>query len=270
MAGFLSPISVQGADAAAFLHGQFTTDITGLAPGRACLSAWCDPKGRVIATFILARQDEAFLLLAPDDMKEAFVKRLNMFVLRSNVVIAGAGQEDAAQSPYLPGMDGVDPETSFTRRGIPLLHPETSGRFLPQELNLDRLDAVSFTKGCYPGQEIIARLRYRGAVKRRLCHAITDNTTRLQPGAALLPEGEDRHIGTIINSAITDEGQELLVVLERPFIETGGVVAEDFPTLPVKSIKETNGIGQPGPATSSRDLVMASLNPSNNPFSNID
>ena len=243
MAGFLSPISIQGADAAAFLQGQFSTDVTGLAPGRACLSAWCDAKGRVIATFILARQDEAFLLLVPDDIKETFVKRLKMFVLRADVAIADAREEDVPQFPQLPGTGGDASETALIRQGIPLLHPGTSGRFLPQELNLDRLDAVSFTKGCYPGQEIIARLRYRGAVKRRLCHAMTDNTTRLQPGAALLPEGEDRHIGTVINSAITDKGQELLVVLERPFIGSGQVVVEDFPASPIKLIKKTTGNG---------------------------
>ena len=243
LSDFLAPIKVEGADAAGFLHGQFTTDVTGLASGRADLSAWCDAKGRAIATFILARQDEAFLLLAPDDITETFIKRLKMFVLRSDVVINNADEEDITQFPHLPGTDGDLSETALIRQGIPLLHTSTSGRFLPQELNLDRLDAVSFTKGCYPGQEIIARLRYRGAVKRRLCHAITDNTTRLQPGAALLPEGEDRHIGTVINSAITDEGQELLAVLERPFIESGYVVAENFPDRPVGSIKETTGTG---------------------------
>ena len=229
LSGFLSPISIQGADAAAFLHGQFTTDVIGLAPDRTCISAWCDAKGRTLATFILARQDEAFLLLAPDDITETFIKRLRMFVLRADVAIADAGEEDVPQFPGLPGTGGDISETALIRQGIPLLHPGTSGRFLPQELNLDRLDAVSFTKGCYPGQEIIARLRYRGAVKRRLCHAITDNTTRLQPGAALVPEGEERNIGTVINSAITGKDQELLIVLERPFAEAGCVAAEDFP-----------------------------------------
>ena len=226
---FLAPIKVEGADAAAFLHGQFTTDVTGLAPDRACISAWCDAKGRTTATFFLARQDETFLLLVPDDIKETFVKRLKMFVLRANVAIADAGEEDVPQYPQLPGTDGDVSEMALIRQGIPLLHTSTSGRFLPQELNLDRLDAVSFTKGCYPGQEIIARLRYRGAVKRRLCHAITDNTTRLQPGAALVPEGAERNIGTVINSAIAGKDQDLLIVLERPFVEAGCVAAEDFP-----------------------------------------
>ncbi len=226
---FLTPIKIEGADAAGFLHGQFTTDVTGLASGRAGLSAWCDPKGRVIATFILARLNGTFWLLLPEILKDTFLKRLKMYVLRADVVIVDAALEDIPQLPDLPVTDGDLSETALIRQGIPLLHPETGGRFLPQELNLDKLDAVSYTKGCYPGQEIIARLRYRGEVKRRLCHATTGNNTLLQPGSALVPEGEERNIGTVINSANTGKDQELLVVLERPFIETGRVVATCAP-----------------------------------------
>ena len=229
----LTALDIAGADAATFLHGQFTTDVTGLADGQAGLSAWCDPKGRALFTFILARRDEAFLLLLPADMRETFSKRLSMYRLRADVTIAAADAQAIPPIPYLSATDA----TTLIRQGIPLLHPPTSGRFLPQELNLDDLHALSFSKGCYPGQEIIARLRYRGAVKRRLCHAITDNSTLLTPGAALLPAGEDRHIGTVINSAITGINQELLVVLERPFIESGRVLVDGFPDRAVNSVK---------------------------------
>ena len=243
---FLTPIKIEGADAAGFLHGQFTTDITGLASGRAGLSAWCDPKGRVIATFILARLDEAFWLLLPEILKDTFLKRLKMYVLRANVNIVDANTEtgNIPELPaYISAIDGCDWQTTFIRQGIPWLSPTTSGRFLPQELNLDHLDALSYTKGCYPGQEIIARLRYRGEVKRRLCHATTDNNTLLQPGSALAPEGEERNIGTVVNSAITGKGQELLIVLERPFIGAGRVVAKNFAGRPINSIRETTGTG---------------------------
>ncbi len=221
----LTALKVAGADAATFLHGQFTTDVTGLADGQAGLSAWCDPKGRALFTFILARRDEAFLLLLPADMRETFSKRLSMYRLRADVAIADADAQAIPPTPYLSATDA----TSLIRQGIPLLHPPTSGRFLPQELNLDDLHALSFSKGCYPGQEIIARLRYRGAVKRRLCRAGTDNNTLLQPGAALLSSGEDKQVGAVINSAITDQGQELLIVLERPYIEAGQIIAESHP-----------------------------------------
>ena len=234
---YLAPIRIDGTDAAGFLHGQFTTDITGLAPGQTGLSAWCDPKGRVIATFILARLDDTFWLLLPGALKETFIRRLKMYVLRAavNIVDASAETEKIPELPtYLSAMDSDGWEPTFIRQGIPLILPVTSGRFLPQELNLDVLAALSYTKGCYPGQEIIARLRYRGEVKRRLCHATTENKTRLEPGAALIPDGEERNIGTVVNSAATDTGQELLIVLERPYIESGCVVAEDAPDFPLQ------------------------------------
>ena len=239
----LTPIKVEGADAADFLHGQFTADLTGLAAGEVGVSAWCDPKGRVITTFMLARLHDAFWLLLPEDMQEAFIKRLNMFVLRARVGIAAVGPEQVPSELRGSGLDEGDPETALLRQGIPLLHPATSGLFLPQELNLDKLNAVSFSKGCYPGQEIIARLRYRGAVKRRLCHALTDNPARLQPGAALQSEGEARNIGAVINSVITARGQELLAVLDHPFSDTGRVFADGFPDRVVNSIRETIGAG---------------------------
>ncbi len=243
---FFTTIKIDGADAAGFLHGQFTTDVTGLASGRAGLSAWCDPKGRVIATFILARLNGTFWLLLPEILKDTFLKRLKMYVLRANVNIvdASTGTGNIPELPaYISAMDGCDWQTTFIRQGIPWISPATRGRFLPQELNLDHLDALSYTKGCYPGQEIIARLRYRGEVKRRLCHATTDNNTLLQPGSALVPEGEERNIGAVVNSAITDKGQELLIVLERPFIGAGRVVAKSFADWPVNSIRETTGTG---------------------------
>ena len=228
--GFLAPVRIDGADAGEFLHGQFTTDVIDLIPGQTGLSAWCDAKGRVIATFILARLDDHFRLVLPDALKDSFVKRLQMYVLRADVNIVPSETHNIPPLPaFLSGMDNDAWETTSIRQGIPWLYPSTSGCFLPQELNLDHLDAVSFTKGCYPGQEIIARLRYRGEVKRRLCYATMDNKSCLQPGAVLVPEGEKKNIGVVVNSAITDKGQELLVVLERSFIESGHVVAKDIP-----------------------------------------
>ena len=77
-------------------------------------------------------------------------------------------------------------------------------------------------------------VHYRGEIKRRLCRATTQNKTRLEPGTALIADGEERNIGTVVNSAATDTGQELLIVLERPYIESGRVVAEDAPDCPLQ------------------------------------
>ena len=59
--------------------------------------------------------------------------------------------------------------------GIAEINAALSGEYLPQQLNFDALNAVSFQKGCYPGQEIIARLKYRGKVKKRLCPLVCDS-----------------------------------------------------------------------------------------------
>ena len=229
---FLAPLRITGADAAGFLHGQITTDVTGLAPGQTGFSAWCDPKGRVLATFILARLEQTFWLLLPHTLKETFMTRMKMYVLRAdvNIVDAGAAEERIPELPtYVAPMDDCGWEATFIRHGIPWITPATSGRFLPQELKLEHLDALSYTKGCYPGQEIIARLRFRGQVKRGVCHAVTDNSTLLAPGAGLALPGDEKNIGTVVNSVGTDKGQELLVVLEHDHIEAGKVVARDFP-----------------------------------------
>ncbi|HET7308165.1 MAG TPA: folate-binding protein [Gammaproteobacteria bacterium] len=82
--------------------------------------------------------------------------------------------------------DRAEPETwrlLDTLAGIPLLSPETSGEFVAQMLNLDELGAINFKKGCYAGQEVIARAHYRGQVKRRL--KLLFRNEPAQPGALL-------------------------------------------------------------------------------------
>ena len=261
----LALIEVSGADAPEFLHGQFTNEVLGLEDGKATLSAWCNPKGRVIATFLLCRSGDRYWLALPQALETAFLRRLKMYVLRASVNIAMADQgltlagmigAPAAQrraagvfpviSPAagLPDLALViagpgtlhelrtDPEgneqawdAANLRRGVPWLGEQTSERFLPQELNLDALGALSYDKGCYPGQEIIARLRYRGEVKRLLRRATAEGPLTPRPGAALTLPGETKTIGAVISAVSGPEASELLAVLERPFIKPGQILA---------------------------------------------
>lgn len=78
-------IAVTGDDARAFLHGQFTNDVEALGTGMAQWSGWCSPKGRLLATFLLARGDHGYLMMLPAEIAEPIRKRLTMFVLRSKV-----------------------------------------------------------------------------------------------------------------------------------------------------------------------------------------
>ncbi|MGH8532393.1 MAG: YgfZ/GcvT domain-containing protein, partial [Gammaproteobacteria bacterium] len=76
--------------------------------------------------------------------------------------------------------------------GIPMVGAATTGAFLPQMLNLDALGGVSFTKGCYPGQEVIARLQYRGQLKRRMYLALVEDAAAPRAGDPVYPHA---HLG---------------------------------------------------------------------------
>jgi tRNA-modifying protein YgfZ len=91
--------------------------------------------------------------------------------------------------------------------GIPEIYPETSGQFVAQMLNLDRIGAVSFTKGCYPGQEIVARAHHLGRVKRR-ARLFTADGAPPAPGASLTESG-----GTVLRAAAHGAGCLVLAVV---------------------------------------------------------
>ncbi len=97
------------------------------------------------------------------------------------------------------------------RAGLPTVVAATSEAFIPQMLNLDLLGGVSFTKGCYVGQEIVARTQNLGRIKRRMFHFRSPGTTRLEPGATI--HGPDGATGKVVMAARTDGDTELTAVI---------------------------------------------------------
>lgn len=111
-----------------------------------------------------------------------------------------------------PAMDALAPEPSVSDdkwrlvdilSGIPQVYPATAEAFIPQFINLDRVGGLSFSKGCYPGQEIIARLRYRGRVKQRLVAARARGLESLAPGDPVGAGDSGRKIGLVVDAAPT-------------------------------------------------------------------
>ncbi len=92
--------------------------------------------------------------------------------------------------------------------GVPAVRPETVAAFVPQMLNLQALGGISFTKGCYTGQEIVARTHYLGKLKRRMYRAHVDSDTPPRPGQALHGSGlgEEQDAGTIVAAAPSPKG----------------------------------------------------------------
>jgi tRNA-modifying protein YgfZ len=234
-------LSVTGEQAREFLHAQLTNDIAALPAGRAALAGWCSAKGRLLASFLVIPVQDGFLLQLAKDLTPAIAKRLTMFVLRAKVRIEDAsartqigawgampgvstaplavteagGQVTVAMAPgrflVIGEAAGTEvPEERWTleeiRAGRPLITSATQDMFVPQMVNYDALGAVNFQKGCYPGQEVVARAQYRGQVKRRMKKLEAPAGTALQPGQAYLG-------GTVVDAAAAPQAVELLAVM---------------------------------------------------------
>jgi tRNA-modifying protein YgfZ len=180
---------VRGPDAEDFLQRMVSNDVAALRPGGSCDALLLTSKARLIAPLrIWRRGDEDFLLLSEPELGE--VIRSNLMRARfaakceieaeehASAVVLGETAEGISCPDYgVPAhevldaaSDGADVEELERMRieaGTPRWGRELDDRVLPAEAGLDE-SAVSFTKGCYPGQEPIARLRYRGKVNRRL------------------------------------------------------------------------------------------------------
>jgi folate-binding protein YgfZ len=100
--------------------------------------------------------------------------------------------------------------------GLPAIQPQTADHFVAQMLNLDRLGGISFTKGCYPGQEIVARMHYLGNLKRRMFLGFADAGDATAPGTSVhLAEGDGQAVGEVVATAPHPErGTALLAVLQ--------------------------------------------------------
>jgi len=124
--------------------------------------------------------------------------------------------------------------------GIPVILPETQEMFLPQMVNLDAIGGISFKKGCYPGQEIVARTQYLGKLKRRMFLAHIDSTQTIKAGDALYSSDmEDQSSGNIVNAAPSPQGGfDVLAVIQQSSVGTGEIHWQSLqgPTLKIKPL----------------------------------
>lgn len=166
---------ISGADADAFLQGQLTQAMPTVV-GAMAVAGYCTPQGRLLATpRFLRRPDGDLEMLLPAVSAEWVVGRLRRFVMRSKVVFEpldlASSAAQAIQRLAQPAEAAAWLEAEM-RAGRPWLQATASAnppeeRFTPQMVNLDLVDGVSFTKGCYPGQEIVARTHYLGKSTKR-------------------------------------------------------------------------------------------------------
>lgn len=179
-------LSVTGEDAAIFLQGQITCDVHDISEHETRLGAFCNPKGKVIALFVIVKTSEGFLLVLPKSLLTTIQELLQRYKLRSKVEFSE--MENIPLTRFLKN----------TNVRTPWILPETSEQFIPQMLKLDQIGAVSFTKGCYTGQEIVTRTHYLGEVKRQLNLAFCDPSAYgIFPSLAIFNEN-DEEVGSVL------------------------------------------------------------------------
>ena len=251
-----SLIELSGPDAAAYAQAQFCNDVDALPVGGAQLSAWLNPDGRIRALFHLLRPaDDRFVLLLRGGDAAALVRPLKMFVLRLKtrvdvldgwtVAALAAGEAppdgalafavDAARRAALvpPGTDvpaaapgAVD---AWTRAdidaGLPWLPPHALDAVLPSWLDLARLSGISHKKGCYPGQEIVARLHFRGGGDKRRPVVVAGDDAVVATATGLR-DADGAEAGLVLQSAPDRDGRRhALAVVRRESATIGSALS---------------------------------------------
>lgn len=234
-------LSIEGPDAAAFANAQFSSEVRSLAVGHWQFSAWLDPRGRVRALFHIAcLAPDHYLLLLRGGSAQTLADELRRFVFRSKLslsvlpiralgcgparemhdvstdddqVILGCGSHSLRTVAVDHGDDAW--RAPQLAAGWPWLPESLLGELLPAALSLQRLAAVAVDKGCYPGQEIVARLHFRGGHKRHL-HRVT-LSHHVNHGDPL--HRDNREVGCVIDAITTSDGIHALIVLNDGVVE---------------------------------------------------
>ena len=299
----LGLLEISGVDAITFLQGQLTNDVKLLngnnAQNFAHLSAYCNPKGRMLALFLAFAHHNNQLgdhlhLQLNRELLDPIMKRLKMYVMRSKVEIKDVsdsiikfglnGSQAASMLAPLfssvPSQDyelitlvngailklpSINDETRFEiftdttnapiiwdalktscqvvektywelleiQAGIPDVCLATQEQFVPQMLNLDILNGINFKKGCYTGQEIVARTHYLGSVKRRTY--LAEIASHAAPGDKVTDMVQSE-IGQIVRAAPNLTGSfDVLAELRIDAVAAGGVTCNGVPLL-IKSL----------------------------------
>jgi len=224
----LAVIEFSGADATEFLNGQLSNDVAALALGGQQLTSYSSPKGRVVAILTLAREDERLLGALPAELAGIVLERLRKYVLRAKVSLRLATELAVFGSTVDPARVAILPATGTAAgsgsaagdawrhtqiaAGRAQVYASTTEQFVAQMLNLDLVDGINFRKGCYTGQEIIARTQNLGRIKRRMLRFVV-------PTAAALAVGDTVELGefgpgmVVELTAAVDGERELLAVV---------------------------------------------------------
>ncbi len=220
--------SLNGVDAQKFLQGQVTVHVERLALNESRYTAICDLKGRIhFGLWIKKLNTESFELVTTHDQAEEFAKHIKKFGAFSKLKLEEIGS-------VFPTIHGIQTEFSsnetdiFTwqieaiKSGQAWISKTTEHLFQPQELRLHQRDGVHFDKGCYLGQEIVARLWFKAKPKHWL-HLIHAKGDLPAPATQLNKDVE------VVNSVNINDGYLALVIAKPTALEELGLDILDLP-----------------------------------------
>lgn len=255
-------LKFSGDQSKAFLQGQLTCDLEQITEQQSCLAGYCNRQGRLIASGYLTQIDKDYVLLLDRSImpstqetlqKYAQFSRVKVEDMRDAWQIHGLIHEDntLAQiqipnstrrillTPLSEGM--LEAESDYNswqaadiEEGIALLTAQTQGLFLPQMLNYQLLGAVSFNKGCYIGQEIVARTQHLGKLKRHLYQLQSDETMEI--GDAIT-DSEGVDVGCIVATTAANSSRKALAVVQDSATEKELLVKQQKITLTALTAK---------------------------------
>ncbi len=210
-------IRLSGVDAAGFLQGLISQDVSALMDGRAAFACLLSPQGKIFFEFLMFKRDDAILLDVRRDGAPALLRKLNLHRLRAAVqidlaptmmVVVNAGNDDP-RTPQLPKRDIVDQsdinagddhyDAARLTAGVPELGRdfESDEKFL-LDVNYDALNGINYAKGCFIGQEVTSRMKRKGEVRKRTLIA-TFGGDAPPPGASIVA-GESE-VGAILSGS---------------------------------------------------------------------
>jgi tRNA-modifying protein YgfZ len=284
-------IRFSGEEAQKFLHGQLSNSVEKLGAHQAQYTSYNSPKGRMMASMLLWRENADYLLMLPASLRETIQKRLAMFVMRAKVKVTDASAEficfgvaGKQSAQILTEITGLKVDSAMQssanenaqiiklgaerfmliakqpadairekikarletasvdvwnlldiRAGIAWITPATQEQFVAQMTNYELIGGVDFKKGCYPGQEIVARTQYLGKLKRRMYRIHVDSA--LAAGDELFSADFDGQAsGMIVNAAPAPNGgfEALAVIqIESAASQTMHVRTIDGPILKI-------------------------------------
>ena len=225
-------LTISGEDAGELLQGQMTQDIKKLEDEKIYITSFCNVQGRVIASSFIQERNDQYDLILSSEIIDELENHLQRYILRSKVLIEqsdektfGAYKSDINEDSKECRSLKNDPKRVLTlssqvpesidnfitseewircdiENSIAIINKESTEKFIPQMLNLDILDAVSFSKGCYTGQEVVARVQHRGKIKQRMFKFKTENEDLISHGSEI--HHESKKVGTVVISELID------------------------------------------------------------------